>query len=261
MFDREKILKCAVKQEDRLFLSKIIDKAARSYRSKEVTYSDFLDPSQQHILEMAMDLQDEVTYELDGGYEGAERAVAFFYPIEPYFFEIENPIKVLNVKVKISDTLSHRDYLGSLMGMGIKREKVGDILVSADGCNIFALRDVSDYIIYNLVKVGRTKTSVEYTDPDLLEAPKKETKTIKTTVASMRLDCIVSAGYGISRSRAAELIKSERVNRNWETAADISSIVKSGDTISVRGRGRLIVESEGYITKKRRIAVVLNRLI
>lgn len=261
MFDRDRILKCAVKQEDRLFLSKIIDKAVRSYRSKEVTYSDFLDPSQQHILEKAMDLQDEVTYELDGGYEGAERAVAFFYPIEPYYSEIESPIKFLNVSVKTSDTLSHRDYLGSLMGMGIKREKIGDILVNAEGCNIFALREVSDYIIYNLVKVGRSKTSVEYTDPESIEAPNRETKTIKTTVASMRLDCIVAAGYGISRSRASEFIRSERVNRNWETAADISATVRSGDTISVRGRGRLVVESEGLITKKGRIAVVLNRLI
>ena len=261
MFERDRMLKCAVKQEDRLFLSKIIDRAVRAYRSKEVTYSDFLDPSQQHILEKAMDLQDEVTYELDGGYEGAERAVAFFYPIEPFYSETESPIKLLNVSVKSADVLTHRDYLGSLMGMGIKREKIGDILVSAEGCNLFIHKEVSDYIIYNLVKVGRLNASVEYGNPELLEAPNKEAKEIKTTVASMRLDCIVSAGYSISRSRAAEFIKAEKVNKNWENTSDISAVVKSGDTISFRGHGRLIVESEGHKTKKGRIAVVLNRLI
>lgn len=261
MFDRDKILKCAIKQEDRLFLSRIVDKAVRAYRSKEVTYSDFLDPSQQSILSKAMDFQDEVTYELDGGYEGAERAVAFFYPIEPYFSETENPITVLNVKVKTSDTLTHRDYLGSLMGMGIKREKIGDILVSSDGCSILAQKEVSDYIYYNLTKIGRNRASIEYGNLEALESPDREIKNIRTTVASMRLDCIISAGYGISRSRASEFIKSERTNVNWETKTDISSIVSAGDTISVMGRGRLIVESEGAKTKKGRIAVVLNRLI
>jgi len=261
MFNREKILKYAVKQEDRLLLSKIVDRAIRASRSKEVTHSDFLDPSQQHILEKAMDLQDEVTYELDGGYEGAERAVAFFYPIEPFFSEGENPIKVLNVKVKSAEALSHRDYLGTLMGLGIKREKIGDILVSDEGCNIISHKEVSDYIYYNLNKVGKHKAILEYGDLESLETKDSETKEIKVTVASMRLDCIVSAGYRISRSRASELIKAEKVSVNWDKKSDISVTVKAGDTISVRGRGRLIIESEGSKTKKGRTAVALNRLV
>jgi RNA-binding protein YlmH len=261
MFDRDKILKCAVKQEDRLLLSKIVDKAVRASKTREVTYSDFLDPSQQHILERAMDLQDEITYELDGGYEGAERAVAFFYPVGQFYSEGKNPIAVLKVTVKNGETLTHRDYLGTLMGLGIKREKVGDILVSSEGCSILAQKEVSDYILYNLIKVGRNKTTVDYADLESLETPDREIKVIKTTVASMRLDCIISSGYGISRSRASEFIKAERVSINWEKKTDISAMVKHGDTISVRGRGRLIVENEGQKTKKGRIAVVLNRLI
>lgn len=261
MFDRDKILKCAIKQEDRLLLSKIVDKAVRASKTREVTFSDFLDPSQQRILEKAMDLQDEITYELDGGYEGAERAVAFFYPVGQFYSEGENPITVLKVTVKNGEALTHRDYLGTLMGLGIKREKIGDILVSSEGCSILVQKEVSDYILYNLTKVGRNKTTVDYANLESLETPDREKKVIKTTVASMRLDCIISSGYGISRSRASEFIKAERVNINWEKKTDISAMVRPGDIISVRGRGRLIVENEGQKTKKGRIAVVLNRLI
>jgi len=261
MFDRDKILKCAVKQEDRLLLSRIVDKAVRASKTREVTFSDFLDPSQQHILEKAMDLQDEVSYEFDGGFEGAERAVAFFYPVGQFYSESENPITVLKVTVKNAESLTHRDYLGTLMGLGIKREKIGDILVNNEGCSILVHKEVSDYILYNLTKVGRNKTTIEYADLDSLVTPDRETKVIKATVASMRLDCIISSGYGISRSRASEFIKAEKVSINWEKKTDVSAMVKSGDTISVRGRGRLIVDEEGQKTKKGRIAVVLNRLI
>lgn len=261
MFDRDKILKCAAKQEDRLLLSKLVDKAVRASKTKQASVSDFLDPNQQHILEKAMELQNEVIYELDGGYEGAERAVAFFYPIEPYYSDCENPITVLNLKIKSAENLTHRDYLGSLMGLGIKREKIGDILVNEEGCTIFIIKDVSEYISYNLTKVGRSKVYIENGDLDSLQIESKEYKSKNATVASMRLDCIISAGYGISRSRASEFVKGEKVNVNWEKRTDISFVVKEGDTISVRGRGRLVVENVGSVTKKGRIAVVLNRLV
>lgn len=261
MFDREKMLKSVMNIDDRIFLSKIIDKAFKAYKAKEITHSDFLDPSQQGIVKKAMEMQDEVQFEFDGGYEGAERSVAFFYPLGDFYVEDESPITCLNATYKVDEKLSHRDFLGSLMGLGIKREKIGDILVREQGASIIVSKDIADYVLYNLVKVGRVKLSVEYIDLSALEVPEKEVKEIKTTVASLRLDCIISAGYGMSRSRVAELIRSERVNVNFEPASEISKLVKAGDVISVRGRGRMLFESEGGRTKKGRSSIILKRLV
>ena len=167
----------------------------------------------------------------------------------------------MNITYNNRDPLSHRDFLGSLMGLGIKREKIGDILVRDDNCSIIVMEDIAEYLSYNLNKVGNSKVTIELKDVDELEVPEPKTKVLNTTVTSLRLDSVSSAGFGISRSKMVEYIKSEKVSLNWDVTSSLTRLVQQGDTISVRGKGRMVVESIGKTTKKGRIGVVLKKLI
>lgn len=261
--DRDYILKRLNKEEDRLIVSKALDKAEKSRKTFSVTHTDFLDPYQRSIIEKALDELGSYDYEFDGGFEGAERVILIFYP---EFYDREGEpekhfLKALHINLNSRGMLTHRDYLGSLMGLGIKREKVGDILVREESCIIIVTEDIADFIKCNLFRVGNTKVDVEIMDVGEIDVPKPKTREIKTTVASLRLDCIAGAGFGISRSKASQMIKAEKVNLNWVTVSDTSKQVNEGDTISIRGRGRVVVEQVIGKTRRDRISVVLKRMV
>lgn len=264
MVNKDAILKKISGIEDKLLVSKGLDKALRADKSKEVSFTDFLDPHQRSILEKAFSGYDEIDCNFYGGYDDAERVVAFFYPDFMYGDEeqyFDYPFKILNIAPNSRDSLTHRDYLGALMGLGIKREKIGDILVRDDSCNIIVFDDIADYIKFNLNKVGSSKVEIDLKDIDELEVPDPKTKTINTTVASLRLDCVSSAGFGVSRSKIVDYIKAEKVSLNWEVISSLTRLVQEGDTISMRGKGRVVLEQVGKTTKKGRISVVMKKLI
>jgi RNA-binding protein YlmH len=266
--DKESVLRRVLKIEDRLFISRLLDKAVKTIRSGAITHSEFLDPYQRTIVETTLSDHQDLNPILDGGYPGAERVILVFCP--DFVFVGENdyttyldkhPISVLNIEIKNAEKLTHRDYLGSLMGLGIKREKIGDILVKEDGCSIFAMSDIAEYIQYNLQKVGNAKARVSMGDMEDLDIPESKVMDIKTTVASLRLDCIASAGFGTSRTRMAEMIKGEKLQLNWEVTDNPSKQVKEGDTISFRGKGRIVLEEIGRTTKKGRTGVLIRKLV
>ena len=246
-----------------LFLSKILDKASRAENTQRVEYSDFLDPSQRNIVNSILDQREGVNYFFSGGYPGAEREVVVFRPdfISEDDVEVTEIFKLLRVKPNKRDSLSHRDYLGALMGLGIKREKIGDILVGEDRCDIVILREMAEYVSYNLQKVGNTRVDVETADLSGIITPELKVKIINTTVASLRLDCISGAGFGISRTRASELIRGEKLNLNWEITDSVSKQVKEGDTISIKGRGRIVVEKVAGTTRKGRINITIKKMV
>lgn len=266
--DKESVLRRIAKAEDRLFVSRLLDKAVKAMNAGVITHSEFLDPYQRTIVEKALSDLPDANILQDGGYPGAERVILVFCPDfvfdgdEDYTTYMDkHPISVLNLEVKNAGKLTHRDYLGSLMGLGIKRKKIGDILVKEDGCAIFAMSDIAGYVQYNLSKVGNTRIKVTLGDMEELDIPEAKVRDINTTVASLRLDCIASAGFGTSRTRMADLIKAERVQLNWETTDNPSKQVKEGDTISMRGKGRIVLEEIGRITKKGRTGVLIRKLI
>lgn len=264
MVNKEQILKRVLKIEDKLLVSKILDKASRSEKSKKIVYSDFLDPYQKNVVERALSADSEINFTFYGGYDGAERVIIFFRPnfmSEDNNYDDENPFKLICISLNSRECLTHRDFLGALMGLGIKREKIGDILVKENSCEIIVLYDIADYIMYNLDKVGNARTNIEVKDTDEIQAIEPKLKEIRTTVASLRLDSISSAGFGISRSKITDYIKSEKVNLNWEMTDSLTKQVKEGDTISIRGKGRVVLEKVGGTTKKGRIAVELKKLI
>jgi RNA-binding protein YlmH len=265
MLNKEFILKKIPKIEDKLLVSKILDKAIKAENSVRETHSDFLDPYQAALVQKVLSEFDNIDYSFDGGYEGAERSIVVFRPdfvlSEDDNTERNRYFKLISVSLNRKNRFSHRDCLGSLMGLGIKREKVGDILVYTDSCDIIVLNEVAEYIRYSLTSVGSTRVAVEIKMTDQLKAPEPKIKEINTTLASLRMDCVASAGFGISRSKAADFIKAEKLNLNWEMINSLTRQVKEGDTISIRGKGKLVLEKINGKTKKDRISVLIKKYV
>lgn len=265
MQKRELVLKSVNKPEDRFVLAKLLDKAELAGKSNKFVHSEFLDPHQVSLAEKVLASVDIFDYTFYGGFPGAERAIAVFRPDfisddeqEKYVREI---LKVLEITPNARGSLSHRDYLGSLMGLGIRREVTGDIIVTEEKCSIIVLSEMAGYIAGNLFKVGNTGVSLAVLDIMELFVPEPKAAEIKTTVAALRLDSFCAPAFGISRSKAAEFIKAGRVNLNWEAILNPDKAVHEGDTISLRGKGRAVLEKVGGRTKKDRITMLIKKFV
>ncbi|KNY26668.1 RNA-binding protein [Pseudobacteroides cellulosolvens] len=264
MINREAILKRITGIDDKIFVSKIIDKALKAQNSHCIISTDFLDPYQSNIIKKSIASSLEVNCVFYGGYAAAEREIAIFCPQGMSlsdFHSFKYPLKIIEVKTKSRITLTHRDFLGSLMGLGIKREKIGDILLEDDICRIIVIGEIAEYLEYNLLKVGNANVEVTLTDVGEIQHQGPSFREIKASVASLRLDCIASSGFGISRSKIGEFIKGDKVSLNWEKTTSLTKQVSEGDTISIRGKGRLIVDKVGAITKKGRISITLLKYL
>lgn len=199
-------------------------------------YSDFLNLYEQTVL------YDEIKYgyTLFGGFEDAERKIACFGDENDLGYPPSPPVVIICIEplsAKFSDDLTHRDFLGSLIGLGIKRETLGDIIITENKGYLFCLETIAQYIIDNLTKVRRTSVSCSICDtlPENI-LPQPVDKTI--IVASLRLDGIISAVYNMSRTKSSVLINGEKVFVNGKLTTNNSHPLKEDDIISVRGYGR-----------------------
>lgn len=262
--NREDIIKKVSKSEDKLVVAKVLDRFFLMEKTNKPVITDFLDPHCRSVVSKCLESDNIDNFLFYGGYDGAERTIVVFCPSnmprnqEP---DLTGFFKVLKISLMHRENMTHRDYLGALMGLGIKREKIGDILIKDEYCLVIALSDIAEFIRYNLDKVGNAKVDIEYVDLDSLQAYEPKVKDIRTTVASLRLDSIASAGFGMSRNKIADFIKAEKVNLNWETTPSLTKLVKQGDMISIRGKGRVVLEEIGRTTKKDRISVYLKKFI
>ncbi len=183
-----------------------------------------------------------------GGYEGAERIVASFGEWAEY------PIDIVEIKPaapKFADKLSHRDFLGALMNLGIKRELLGDILIKDNAAYLFCLETISEYICSNLSRVKHTTVKCSVIDA-LPEGAVTEPEEGEINVSSLRADVLVAAVYKLSRKSCSELFAADRVFVNARLCSNPSHIIKEGDIVSVRGFGRFQPCSQIRTTKKNR---------
>lgn len=258
MKDNRLILDRYKEYEDRVLVNELLDYSKACMDQYTFRHTDFLDPRQQKITEEILRLQKSVSFSFHGGIEDSERAVCIIHDVNYELKEEDIPITILSITwSRSSKRLSHRDFLGSILGCGIKREKVGDIILDEDRAFVACLSDISKFLLYNLSKVGSTAVNVTETD----EAQKKEekVKVITSTVASLRLDSLIATGYGVSRAKAVETVKSGKVKVNWEETDSSSKEMKQGDVISLRGKGRIVLEEVSGTTKKDRIRIVIKK--
>ncbi len=256
---KEKIIRYYKGTEGEETAVKLVDIATQAAKNHKYKLSNFLTPFEQDMASVIANSLGELQVDFDGGFVGAERKRAAFCHED---FEGTPNFEIAVRKAEWNGEfarLGHRDVLGSITGLGIGRECVGDIIATKDFAKIIVDKKMCDYFVANLTKIGEAgvKTSVD----DLADiAPKEERlKEIRATVASLRADSIAAAGFGMSRSKAATEISAEKVKLNHQTLKSSSHAVKAGDVLSMRGRGRLEVSEITGQTKKGRIGVLLKR--
>ena len=235
-----------------MFLARVDDTADIAERASKCKYLGFLSPEQAVAAEKRLKNR-SVNFGFFGGYDGADRVMLGCFP--DWAEGDEYPIKAVTFNYRKSDALTHRDFLGSLMGLGITRESVGDILVSEGRSVAFLSEDIADYVIKQVSKIGRVGVTVSLGFEG--ELPERGTLAdFSDTVASVRLDCIVAALGNMSRNEANEKIVSGFVSVNSFVTEKITHTVNEGDIITVRGKGKFIIASLDGRTRKNR--VVLN---
>ena len=231
--------------------------ADRSNAKGYAIYSDFLGIAE--ISELCA-VRFSVPVFLWGGYKNAERCVACFGDRDYFADESDYPIKCIliqPVNQKFADTLSHRDFLGSLMGLGIRREVLGDIIISENCGYLFCLETIADYIIENLTQVRHTTVECSVTKEIPQDAlPQPENREI--IVSSERLDVIVSAIYKMSRSQVLPIFHTEKIFVNGAVKTSPSATLNVGDKVSVRGFGRFIYNGVLRHTKKDRLVISVD---
>lgn len=196
-----------------------------------------------------------------GGFEDSERKIFGVFPewIEPSAEEF--PIDVIKIEHTYGSQLSHRDYLGSVMSLGIDRAKTGDILIDGNTAYIFAERDISGYIKDNLNKIGNKGVRTQLCGIGDIVLPERRFADVNIVAASMRLDAVIAPLAKLSRSQAVRLIESGRVSVNHREALKGSFELKEGDLVSVRGFGRAIVDKIGTNTRSGRLHIVMKKYV
>ena len=260
--DRKNIEKIAQTPEDRLLLAKVWDKINAGIRKNIPASTCFLSPRE---LEMTRFLfGDEPGLYAFGGYSEAERKVLCWLPEyldESALYDEDSPMVCLRATFWDGDTPSHRDFLGALMGAGIARETVGDICVGKSSCDFFVTAEIAPYILQNFTSAGRTHVHLEQISLTDVEIAEPEVKEIKDTVASLRLDGIVSSGFRIGRSLAAQYITAGKAAIDGLPCEKPDKPIDEGMKISVRGLGKIKIHAVNGQTKKGRISVIIHRYI
>jgi RNA-binding protein YlmH len=233
---------------------KVIDRANAVLKGYAVKNTEFLNPFEVKNAVDILNAYTDIKYRVDGGYEGSERSIITMYP---YYYDEDDLAESLrfiqvegNFKFK---SVHHRDYLGSILGLGIKREKIGDIIIHENFCQVVVDADICDFLSMNLTRVARNNVRVKEIMRIQIEQTPKEFKDKHTTVSSDRIDCVISGIYDISRQDSMKYIDSDRVHINFEPVNSKSKSVMPGDIISVRGKGRAKIEAIGEPTKKGRL--------
>jgi len=224
-----------------------------------VINTPFLDPRQLELAEAVLKNRSELSYTVYGGYPRAERNALAIFPAQQK--SLLPPVKAVRVNWSGSaDEISHRDLLGAVLGLGLKRDQIGDIILFEDiGAAVFVEDARADFLCSNLLQVGRVTVDCEVVDPEQLPLSRDDGREIKGTVASLRLDAVTSLGFGVSRSRVVLLVKGGAVSVNWKPVNSPSIQLDEGDQVSLKGRGRLLVESVEGETRKGRIRLKLKK--
>lgn len=253
-------------------ISHILDLKEKSASESVITSSGFLSLDELSQIKSTEKINNKYVHTFYyGGYDEAERKVAIFVPT---FYEAEGnkltafldkndaqPLRLLQIKKDKFSELTHRDYLGALMGLGIKREVIGDIIINSDGCYIICLKSIADYITENLKQAGRGQLTATSCDLEALVTMTSKTETFFASVASLRLDCLVASAFKLSRSNAVNAVNQGIVYVNSEQIYKSDYILESGDKLVLRGKGKVVIDEIIRENKKGRIHLNIKRYL
>lgn len=252
-------------KEDKMLLAMAEDRLNQCSQQYMVTHTGFLDLRQRSLVEnrcrqLCRGVQD-VRCSFFGGYEDAERTVCLFLP-DYASAEDSHPLAVIRAQAAEGGrALTHRDYLGSLIGLGIKREMIGDILISQNSADILVMDEIKEFLLLHYQNAGRTSLGLKEVPLSELRVPEVRSVEQKDTVASLRLDNVISSAFSLSRAKAAEAIRSGLVFVNSMQIEKTDMQVKEGDKLVLRGKGKAFLREVGNRTRKDRIFIITERFL
>lgn len=248
-------------KEEQILKNRFLDLANTTYRRMIPTATDFLTLYEQDFFYQVKKDLPPVYSTLSGGNSISERKLAIFLPDAEYagsFLPIA-VLKLVPVQEKFSDELSHRDYLGALMNLGIERAVLGDIMIDGHTAYLYCKENMADYIMENLYMVKHTNMQVSRVEESVEITP--EFEEIRGSVATPRLDSVLALAFQGSRSKLSGLIEGKKVFVNSRLIESNSYQMKDGDIVSVRGHGKFIYNEQVGTTKKGRAYISLNKYI
>lgn len=259
MKNRDNIIRYYKGTDNGALAARLIDLADSTDKGRPYAVSEFVSPGAVQIGETVSAHAATLVLRVNGGYEGAERVKLCFIRND-YEGSVDFGLTACRITWDARyRLLGHRDVLGALMSLGIDRGRFGDIIMHEDGAVILVDTKLLPYLQQNLGKIAMVSVTISEVPVASIPPRREKIKEIKTTVASLRLDAVVSSGFGISRTKAAEAIKGERVQVNWQPAKGASQEVGAGAVISLRGKGRMELAEVTGTSRKGRTGVLLRR--
>lgn len=256
---KQELAHLAQDKDEAMLLTRVCDRLFTAILRETPAASCFLSPREQALAQQLLRGQPVVFF---GGTEESERKLCCYLPEyldEDWLRSEDGPIAAVRAQFHASEHPSHRDFLGALMGCGVKRETVGDIYVAEDSCDFLLTREILPYLLQNLTAAGRTHLRLAPLALPDVRVPEAKTKTIRDTVSSLRLDSVVASGFGLSRAKAAAAIESGKTELNHLPCLKPDRLVCAGDWISVRGLGKLRLTDVLGTTKKGRTGITISR--
>ncbi|QQY80852.1 RNA-binding protein [Keratinibaculum paraultunense] len=258
--DKDKLVSHIKDKNQIMNMCRILDKIEIVMNTHKIQSTDFYDPYERRLAQSILNHFQEITYCELGGLEEAERKVFVIYPDYYQFKQEDIPICGFMIYDYVG-RYSHRDFLGSILSLGINREKVGDILIHKNYTQIIVKNEISDYIFISLERIGNEKIKVMQIPLTDIKKGNVNYKEIYITVSSLRLDALISGSWNLSRQDSQKLIKRNNVKVNWEPIDKVYREVSKGDIVSVKGYGRFILDSIKGFSRKGRIRIKIRLLI
>lgn len=262
MINREQILQHIKDEQLKLILIRVLDKAEGVLKRHEVKTTDFLTPAQAKHAKQILAGIDDISFIVAGGYADAERVLIVIYPDYLEASSLEPAVAALEIVGNSQfHNITHRDYLGAILGLGLKREKIGDIILQKQVnekqliCQVIVSTEIKEYILYNLDKIGSMSVGVSEIPMEEIKPLQINFKEMVGNVASLRIDAVVAMVCRISRGDAQALINRQHVNVNWEVVDRTSYEISQKDVISIRGKGRYYIDNIKGLTRSGRITI------
>lgn len=269
--EKEEILKKYTKHEDKILVSKLFDKIKSVDTKNIIEHTSFLDGYQRKILEEILNKLHYKNYIFYGGYEEAERKILILYPqkLEKYIKSNLNKVfntvvTVLNIKLpnELKGKYKHRDYLGGILKLGVKREKIGDILVTEDGADIIINKDIEKFLLNEIKILTRfAKSEIRIKSVEELKNVEIKTEKLEIVVMQERLDSVVAEILKCSRTNANKIIEDERVFINYENIVKSAKVLKQGDLLTIRGKGRFKIGEIINNTRKGKLVIEIEKYV
>ncbi len=240
---------------------RLLDLANQSYQNNMFTFSGFLSLHEQQLVEEIRRENAFIKATLYGGNTDCERVMVRFGDKEELGYEEDFPIDCIKIEPlieKFADVLTHRDFLGAVMNLGIERNTIGDIFVQGKGAFLYCHNKMTEYLLEELDKIKHTHVKCHVIS-DVGELPVSEPVPKEVLVASCRIDGVLAKVYNISRTGSLELFRSGRVFVNGKLVENNSYVLKAGDSVTARGFGKFIFKEEVYKTKKEKLRILIEK--